>query len=873
MNKGFSHRVADRYLKVGKMPRVQYHGTSWDRVPHILRKGLLLPRGKQDASTFVHDLPSISTTDKPEDAQFYHPRGALLEVRVKPGFKYLKRTARMMRRGESLIDAVNRWGQEAIDKGAAGFWMEGWQSTVGNQTYNPKALEVVRVMNEETKVAATDAESLALMKWLSRVTKKLGVARHVYVVGGAIRNFVIDQPIKDIDMVVDSLSLRGKDAEWVADRISRAVPTRTKVVTDNLMVSKVFIEGQWDLDGYQMEGEVIEIVNARKEEYEVDPATGDYVGHKPIRVDPTTLEDDVTRREFTFNTLMWRLSDLANGPDKAEIIDLTGCGLKDLANREMRCPRPPDETFREDPTRIIRTIKFAFKYGFKLPKDTAAAAKRQARGLKRIPSKTETVLKTVILDNPQYKKALDVMDDLGVVDVLKEMMQENPKTFGSFMVNHAREKGFVYMFDLMDIGLAVGGTISFLKPKEQLRFREISIGLSQDEATRFLAGLKNPGTVYKDKKFFGEMMQALQLDKKGLGQLGGWLTEYGRRALFDDPSLINKGRDLKGLLRSQILKDHGSKRAGVQADLNPQLGWPGGPCHVVERVEKEVRSPRLRDQLTEKIEHGDKLTNPEANKVYDPDTERGTKAKLFQRFRILPHAQYRMDQRGVTVHDLRIFFGDFAKLFYDSKSRDGWEYRKWSEDMAYGKEIAWTNKRSGKLTVVFTADGRGNVVIITAYWEGLADPKPPPRGCVNTDPDLFGMKASWRPTMKTAALPLMSPLYNMREVCKQIVLLEDHLNHPEKRCSDCISKHFLTIEALIEEAVSLDAEGEHEDLLGLPAFCRHLQQRWLDGEAERGIAQELRQIRKVYISESFDLRAASFVADVYTAKQRHVCGR
>ena len=73
--------------------------------------------------------------------------------------------------------------------------------------------------------------------------------------------------------------------------------------------------------------------------------------------------------------------------------------------------------------------------------------------------------------------------------------------------------------------------------------------------------------------------------------------------------------------------------------------------------------------------------------------------------------------------------------------------------------------------------------------------------------------------------------------------------------------------------MSLDAEGEHEDLIGLPAFCRHLQQRWLDGEPERGIAQELRQIRKVYITESFDLRAASFVADVYTAKQHHVCGR
>ena len=177
-------------------------------------------------------------------------------------------------------------------------------------------------MNSYHKSAATDGESLALMKWLSKVTKKIGVARHVYVVGGAVRNFVLNQPIKDIDMVVDSLSMRGKDAEWVAKNISRAIPTRTKVVTDSLMVSKIFIEGPWDLDGFEMEGEVIEIVNARKEEYEVDDA-GEYVGHKPIRVEPTTLEDDVTRREFTFNTLMWRLIDLAQGPDKAEIIDLT----------------------------------------------------------------------------------------------------------------------------------------------------------------------------------------------------------------------------------------------------------------------------------------------------------------------------------------------------------------------------------------------------------------------------------------------------------------------------------------------------------------------------------------------------------------------
>lgn len=39
--------------------------------------------------------------------------------------------------------------------------------------------------------------SLALMKFLSDLTKQLGVGQHVYIVGGAVRNFVIDQPIKD----------------------------------------------------------------------------------------------------------------------------------------------------------------------------------------------------------------------------------------------------------------------------------------------------------------------------------------------------------------------------------------------------------------------------------------------------------------------------------------------------------------------------------------------------------------------------------------------------------------------------------------------------------------------------------------------------
>ena len=62
-------------------------------------------------------------------------------------------------------------------------------------------------------------------------------------------------------------------------------------------------------------------------------------------------------------------------------------------------------------------------------------------------------------------------------------------------------------------------------------------------------------------------------------------------------------------------------------------------------------------------------------------------------------------------------------------------------------------------------------------------------------------------------LPIMSPLFNLREICKQMSLLEDHLNNVRKRCPDCIRKHFLTIEALFEEAVSLDKDQEYAEVL------------------------------------------------------------
>lgn len=52
-------------------------------------------------------------------------------------------------------------------------------------------------------------------------------------------------------------------------------------------------------------------------------------------------------------------------------------------------------------------------------------------------------------------------------------------------------------------------------------------------------------------------------------------------------------------------------------------------------------------------------------------------------------------------------------------------------------------------------------------------------------------------------LPVLRPSQNMRDIIKQLAMLEDHLYQPQKRCVDCIRKHFLTIEGLAEECATL----------------------------------------------------------------------
>ena len=95
----------------------------------------------------------------------------------------------------------------------------------------------------------------------------------------------------------------------------------------------------------------IDLVNLRKETYTEDSRT------------PTmefgTPEEDALRRDATINALFYNLS-------TEEVEDFTGRGLQDMERKVIKTPLAPVQTFKDDPLRVLRCIRFASRFGYQI---------------------------------------------------------------------------------------------------------------------------------------------------------------------------------------------------------------------------------------------------------------------------------------------------------------------------------------------------------------------------------------------------------------------------------------------------------------------------------------------------------------------------
>ena len=148
-------------------------------------------------------------------------------------------------------------------------------------------------------------------------------------------------------------------------------------------------------------------------------------------------------------------------------------------------------------------------------------------------------------------------------------------------------------------------------------------------------------------------------------------------------------------------------------------------------------------------------------------------------------------------------------------------------------------------------------------------------------PETHSEPSCRRASPSTTLLPIMDYGYNIREMIKNCILLEDHLIHPEKRCNDCCVKHFLFLEALAEEARTLDKDNTMSpELRQAPDFFRNCQYQYYalsenpDGASDsqyNHIAQQLRNFRKLYQQRYFPMLWSSSPADTLKSPLSGAC--
>jgi putative nucleotidyltransferase with HDIG domain len=216
------------------------------------------------------------------------------------------------------------------------------------------------------------SEKHAKVLSIIETTGRLGEQENleVYVVGGFVRDLIMEEPLNDIDIMT------------VGEGIPFARKLADELGVKNIVPFKKFGTAMIPFKEIQ-----IEVATARTERYDDD-------SRKPSEVVYTDLRGDLLRRDFTINAMAMDIHPETFG----DLTDPYG-GIADINEKILRTPLDPDETFSEDPLRMMRAAYFASKLNFDIENKCRASIKRQAQRIEivsweRIRDEFIKILKT-----------------------------------------------------------------------------------------------------------------------------------------------------------------------------------------------------------------------------------------------------------------------------------------------------------------------------------------------------------------------------------------------------------------------------------------------------------------------------------------------
>lgn len=250
-------------------------------------------------------------------------------------------------------------------------------------------IPIFELMQIAKKLHFPDHFSREIQQIFETIAKSaVEIQQEAYCVGGFVRDFYLErhQTVKRTDL----------DFVTVGSGIALAQRVAAHLETKQVSVYKRFGTAQIHWKGYDLE-----FVGARKESYTPD-------SRKPV-VENGSLEDDQKRRDFTINALSWSLNTYPFG-----VLHDPFNGLNDLESKIIRTPLNPEETFSDDPLRMLRAIRFATTLNFDIEPKTFQGIKNMASRLEIISKEriTDELNKIVASEQPSLGFALLLSSEL-----------------------------------------------------------------------------------------------------------------------------------------------------------------------------------------------------------------------------------------------------------------------------------------------------------------------------------------------------------------------------------------------------------------------------------------------------------------------------
>ena len=339
------------------------------------------------------------------------------------------------------------------------------------------------------------------------------------LVGGPVRDAILGRLGNDLDFTTDA---HPKDCEKILNKWADSV---------------------WDIGAAfgtvaGKKGDItVEITTYRSESYELD-------SRKPNVEFGKTIEADLSRRDFTINAMALELT-----TDEPTFIDLYN-GVGDLESKLIKTPGKPEDSFSDDPLRMMRAARFMSQLNFTIDPAVIAAIKSMTARLEIISAERirDEFIKIIMSDNPRL--GITLLVETGLADIF---LPEIPKLKLEIDEHHHHKDVYEHTLTVLEQAIALEERLG--GPNLTLRLAALLHDIGKPKTKELIAG---GGVSFHHHEVVGsrlckERMKKLRFDNhiiKDVAQLvflhlrfhgygnGEWTDSAVRRYVRDAEELL-----------------------------------------------------------------------------------------------------------------------------------------------------------------------------------------------------------------------------------------------------------------------------------------------------------------------------------------------